>query len=156
MRVLSVAVHEVSRHPPPMPTHTEDDSARLAVCWVAVGTLQSAEIWVKGPLPGSNAPWLYPDQLLDWLAFTAMIGPSVNDAPAAAGPMAHASAQPRDATRPSLRIRIQLSLLECPRCSGAPGRPAGGQRALAMYPHMGHLTPSAPSGPASVQRRVRG
>src|SRR5207302_222153 len=51
-----------------MPIQLEEFSASPALCWVAVGTFQSPEIWLNSLLPCSTVPWLYPDQLFDLLA----------------------------------------------------------------------------------------
>jgi len=51
-------------HPPPIPIQSEESSAWPAVCWVAVGTVQSPVIELNSLLSCSSVPWLYPNQLL--------------------------------------------------------------------------------------------
>src|SRR5205807_1796421 len=75
INVLSVTRQFAATHPPPIPIHVEEYSACFAVCCVAVGTVQSPVIALKSFPPFSIEPWLYPDQLLDWFALIATIGP---------------------------------------------------------------------------------
>ena len=44
--------------PPPMPTQVEENSSSPALCAVAVGTVQVAEISWKVVPPFSSIPWL--------------------------------------------------------------------------------------------------
>src|SRR5207248_3271501 len=74
MRVLSVIRQVASTQPPPMPIQVEEYSASPLLCWVAVGTTQSPETWWNSVPPFSMVPWLYPDQLFDWLAPTLTMG----------------------------------------------------------------------------------
>src|SRR5437016_3760694 len=74
MRVLSVWLQPASTQPPPMPTQEEENSDSACLWGLAVGTIQSpATEWKE--VPRSILPWLYPDQLLEWLGFTAAMGP---------------------------------------------------------------------------------
>src|SRR5437588_12275395 len=71
--VESVAVQPASMHPPPIPIQSDDDSSCPAVCWVAVGTVQSPVIELNSLPPCSSVPWLYPNQLLLELALTCSL-----------------------------------------------------------------------------------
>src|SRR3977135_4208665 len=62
--VESVALHPASTHPPPIPIQSEEASDCPAVCWVAVGTVQSPVIELNSLPFCSSVPWLYPNQLL--------------------------------------------------------------------------------------------
>src|SRR5579862_9568129 len=69
MSVLSVTVQAASTQPPPIPIQSDESSAWPAVCWVAVGTVQSPLSELKSVPPFSIEPWSYPNQLLDWFVF---------------------------------------------------------------------------------------
>jgi hypothetical protein len=58
MSVLSPTVQPASTQPPPIPIQSEEDSDWPAVCWLAVGTIQSPEIEWKSLPPCSSVPWL--------------------------------------------------------------------------------------------------
>src|SRR5258708_231609 len=69
--VLSVTVHVASTQPPPIPIQSEEAADWPVVCWLAAGTVQSPLIeWNCFTPPCSRVPWLYPNQLLLWFAFT--------------------------------------------------------------------------------------
>src|SRR5207237_4979093 len=88
-----------STHPPPMPIHADEYSSWPLVCCVAVGTVQSP-VMLLNRWPFSRAPWLYPDQLFDWFAFTATIVPCTTGTAVAAG----AAANIRATIGPRIRV----------------------------------------------------
>src|SRR5207237_4596431 len=73
MSVWSPTRQPASTHPPPIPIHVAEYSCCPFTCCFAVGTVQSPLIALNN-VPFSSAPWLYPDQLPDWLASIATIG----------------------------------------------------------------------------------
>src|SRR2546423_1061275 len=108
MSVASPTAQSASTQPPPMPTQADEYSSCPRVCWVARGTTQSAATWVNVLPPCSSVPWLYPDQLLDWLALSDTIVPprgvaAAPDGMAWAGPGAAAAEVGKTGRRMVLR-----------------------------------------------------
>src|SRR5205807_352935 len=108
IRVLSPTRPLESTRPPPIPTQVAELSACLDTRWVAVGTTQSPETWWNRVPFFSSVPWLYPDQLFDWLAPTAISGRwcSCRALAVRAGAIATARIAPRAA--PAKQIRSVL------------------------------------------------
>src|ERR1700730_10249639 len=69
IKVASVRVHDVSRHPPPIPIQLDEYSASPDRRGLAFGTTHVATTEWK-VLFFSSAPCTYPDQLKDWFAAT--------------------------------------------------------------------------------------
>ena len=57
IRLWSVTTQPESMQPPPIPTQVAENSSSPPRCWVAVGTVQVPEIWLK-LVPFSSSPWL--------------------------------------------------------------------------------------------------